>query len=203
ELVGPRNQAGVLARLEVVAETLRGLGAEVVRVSAPAAGRALATYMTVTSAAVVEVLEPFVDTGLAGPEVVRRHAWGRELLDAPPSELEVALAAREVLRGQVRAALAECDVLLSPTMPTTAPLLEGYVDPQDLADPLAAPYTDCWTVVANLCGLPSLSVPAGRSAADGMPVGAMLTGPARSDHLLLGAAAALEAAGIDPGVAQT
>jgi aspartyl-tRNA(Asn)/glutamyl-tRNA(Gln) amidotransferase subunit A len=197
ELRSARNQTGVLARLDAVLETLRGLGAEIVPVSAPAAGRALATYMTITSAASVPVLAPYVRSGLAGPEVERRYAWGLELLRENPSPLEVAEVARDILRGQVDAALAGVDVLLSPTMPTTAPLLEGHISPEDLADPMAAPYTDCWTVVANLVGLPALSLPSGRSSDDGMPVGTMLMGPARTDHVLLEVAAALEAAGVD------
>jgi aspartyl-tRNA(Asn)/glutamyl-tRNA(Gln) amidotransferase subunit A len=197
ELRSARNQTGVLARLDAVLDTLRGLGAEIVPVSAPAAGRALATYMTITSAASVPVLAPYVRSGLAGPEVERRYAWGLELLRENPSPLEVAEVARDILRGQVGAALAGVDVLLSPTMPTTAPLLEGHTSPEDLADPMAAPYTDCWTVVANLVGLPALSLPSGRSSDDGMPVGTMLMGPARTDHVLLEVAAALEAAGVD------
>ena len=197
ELRGPRNQVGVLARLDAVLGTLGELGAELVPVSAPAAGRALTTYMTVTSAAATAVLAPHVRTGLAGAEVVRRYEWGLELLRELPSRLETAQVAREVLHDQVTEALAGCDLVVSPTMPTTAPLLEGGTSPEDLADPLAAPYTDCWTVVANLVGLPALSLPSGRSATDGMPVGTMLMGPARSDPLLLGVAAALEAAGVD------
>ncbi len=197
ELRGTRNQTGVLDRLDAVVEVARGLGAEVVTVSAPAAGRALATYMTVTSAAAVPVLAPFVRTGLAGAEVERRYRWGLELLRELPSPLEVAQAARGILHAQVTEALGRCDVILSPTMPTTAPLLEGHPAPEDLADPLAAPYTDCWTVVANLVGLPAVSLPSGRSAADGMPVGTMLMGAPRTDHRLLAVAAALEAAGVD------
>jgi Asp-tRNA(Asn)/Glu-tRNA(Gln) amidotransferase A subunit family amidase len=73
----------------------------------------------------------------------------------------------------------------------------GTCRPEDLADPLAARYTDCWTVVANLVGLPALSVPSGRSPADGMPVGTMLMGRRRADHLLLRVGAALAAAGVD------
>ena len=199
ELRGPRNQAGVLARLDVVLAALTDLGVELVPVSAPAAGRALPTYMTVTSASAVTVLEPYVRTGLAGPEVLRRYEWGIELLDELPGRLEAAEAARRTLHGQVLEALAGCDLLVSPTMPTTAPLLDGHASPEDLADPLAAPYTDCWTVVANLVGLPALSLPSGRSLTDGMPVGTMLMGLPRSDHLLLGVAAALEAAGVDRG----
>jgi len=197
ELRGPRNQQGVVARLDAVVDVLRRLGAVVVPVSAPAAGRALATYMTVTSAAAVPVLTPYVRTGLTGPEVQRRHAWGLELLRELPSPLEVAQVARSILHGQVTAALGVCDVLLSPTMPTTAPLLDGHLATEDMADPLAAPYTDCWTVVANLVGLPAVSVPSGRSPEDGMPVGTMLMGPPRTDSRLLRVAAALEAAGID------
>ena len=197
ELRGSRNQAGVLGRLDAVVATLRDLGARVVTVSAPAAGRALATYMTVTSAASVPVLAPYVRSGLAGAEVERRYAWGLELLREIPSPLEVAQVAQQILHTQVTEALAGVDVLLSPTMPATAPLLEGHTSPEDLADPLAAPYTDCWTVVANLVGLPALSLPSGRSADDGMPVGTMLMSRPRTDHVLLRVAAALEAAGVD------
>jgi aspartyl-tRNA(Asn)/glutamyl-tRNA(Gln) amidotransferase subunit A len=111
--------------------------------------------------------------------------------------LDAAHVEQQSLESQIGKALAECDVLLSPTMPTTAPLLEGHITPEDLADPLAAPYTDCWTVVANLVGLPALSLPSGRSHVDGMPVGTMLMGQPRSDALLLRVAAALEASGID------
>jgi Asp-tRNA(Asn)/Glu-tRNA(Gln) amidotransferase A subunit family amidase len=46
-------------------------------------------------------------------------------------------------------------------------------------------------------GLPALSLPSGRSHADGMPVGSMLMGRARSDPLLLRVAADLLASGID------
>jgi aspartyl-tRNA(Asn)/glutamyl-tRNA(Gln) amidotransferase subunit A len=59
----------------------------------------------------------------------------------------VAQVARSILHGQVTAALGVCDVLLSPTMPTTAPLLDGHLATEDMADPLAAPHTDC-------CGSP-------------------------------------------------
>jgi aspartyl-tRNA(Asn)/glutamyl-tRNA(Gln) amidotransferase subunit A len=197
ELRGSRNQRGVLARLDAVIETARRLGAEVVPVSAPAAGRALATYMTMTSAAAVPVLAPYVRTGLVGAEVQRRYEWGLELLAELPSPLEVAQAARAILRRQVAAALDGCHVLLSPTMPTTAPVLDGAISPEDLADPLAAPYTDSWTVVASLVGLPALSLPSGRSPQDGMPVGTMVMGAPRTDHRLLRIAAALEAAGVD------
>lgn len=45
--------------------------------------------------------------------------------------------------------------------------------------------------MANLAGVPALSVPAGRSAADGMPVGVMLTGAVGSDVRLVALAGLL------------
>ena len=194
ELNGTRNQRGVLARLDVTAELMGELGVEVVRVSVPAAGRALATYMTITSASAVPVLAPYVETGLVGPEVQRRYDWGVELMRDNPRRLAEAQSERRDLQAQVSAALDRCDVLLSPTMPTTAPMLEGHLAPEDLADPLAAPYTDCWTVVANLAGLPAVSLPVGVSLDDGMPVGAMLMGRPGADGLLLRVAGAIETA---------
>lgn len=98
---------------------------------------------------------------------------------------------------EVGAALHGCEILVAPTMTTTAPLLDCATSPEEVADPLTAPYSDCWTVVANLAGLPSISVPSGRSAEDGIPIGTMLTGRAGSDFGLVRVAEAMEAAGVD------
>jgi len=193
ELIGARNRPEVLARLFVVVEQLRSLGAEVVPVSIPLGQRALSVYMSLTSAASVSSLAPYVETGLAGAEVVRRYEIGLRLRNEGREELRAAAEDQQSLRRQTFAALALCDLLLSPTMPTTAALLEGPVSPEDMADPMAAPYTDCWTVIANLVGLPAISFPGGLSTVDSMPVGMMLSGRPASDGLLLRAAAAVEA----------
>jgi aspartyl-tRNA(Asn)/glutamyl-tRNA(Gln) amidotransferase subunit A len=129
--------------------------------------------MTLTSVASVDWLAPRVATGLAGEEVVRRYELGLAVRDGGGAGVAHAEAVRDRLRTQVAAALEDVDVLLSPTMPTPAPLLSGEITPEELADPMSAPYTDCWTVVANLTGLPALSVPA---PVEGLPVGAMLMG---------------------------
>ena len=50
------------------------------------------------------------------------------------------------------------------------------------------------TVLQNLCGLPSLTVPVGTDA-DGLPVGIQLTGGPWSEAHLLSIGAALESAG--------
>lgn len=191
ELCGPVNQPAVLAATHRVADDLRSAGAIVDEVSVPDAPHALAAYLDVTSVAAADALADWAERPGLGREVARRLALGRALADDRPAWAPARRVHRR-LREQVARALASYDVLLSPTMPTTAPLLAPAGPPTaEVADPLAAPYTDCWTVVANLCGLPAISVPAGRSAADGLPVGVMLTGRAGSDALLLDLAGGL------------
>jgi aspartyl-tRNA(Asn)/glutamyl-tRNA(Gln) amidotransferase subunit A len=202
ELCGHGNRPGVLARLAAVEQLLSGLGADVVVVTIPDAAQGLRAYMDITSAACVPLLEPYVRTGRVGGEVQRRWDLGRELR-RNGARLADADAVRLLIARQAEDALRDCDVLLSPTMPTTAPLVTGWtadadaVTEAELADPMHAPYTDCWSVVANLARLAALSMPAGRSADDGMPVGVQLAGRRGSDALLLGLAAVLEDAGVD------
>jgi aspartyl-tRNA(Asn)/glutamyl-tRNA(Gln) amidotransferase subunit A len=187
ELLGPPNQPGVLRVVEDALERYGALGADIVEVDVPDGRRALEAYLALTSVACIPHLETWARTGRAGAEVVRRLELGHRVR-ADAERLESAAAVRARLRGQTRAALRSCDALLSPTMPTTAPAFPP-VGPDDevVADPARAPYTDCWTVVANLAGLPAVSVPAGLSPEDGLPVGVMLTGAVGSDALLLAA----------------
>ncbi len=190
ELTGPANRAGVHDRFAAVVDRLAACGVPAARVSLPDAPHALSAYMTISSAACLPHVEAWVGTGRAGAEVLRRWELGRSYLRSP--ELAHALGVRRRLEQQARAAFAQCDVLVSPTMPSTAPLLTDVGRWGNLTDPMCSPYTDCWTVVANLAGLPSVSVPAGCSPDDGMPVGIMLTGAAGTDADLLALARRIE-----------
>ncbi|QWC85841.1 amidase [Nocardioidaceae bacterium] len=186
ELAGEPNRPGVRAALATTVASLRRTGVEVVEVSLPDAPGALAAYMTLTSVECLPHLRPWLATGRAGTEVVRRTRLATALLRDDLDRVADAQALRERLAHQCAVALGKCDALLSPTMPTTAPGFAPAGPPTvDVADPLTAPYTDCWTVVANLAGLPSLSVPVGRSEDDGMPVGMMLTGRRGDDRRLV------------------
>ncbi|MGB3186476.1 MAG: amidase family protein, partial [Ornithinimicrobium sp.] len=186
ELVTDRNRPEVMAAFEAWLDGLRDHGIEVCRVSVPEVHRALSAYMRLTSVAALDWLEPWVRSGRAGDELIRRYDYGRRLRDHDSAALAGAAQVQRRVRDQVTSALVRHEVLVSPTMPTTAPLLDGEITPEELADPLAAPYTDCWTVVANLAGVPALSVPAPTS---GLPVGAMLMGRPGCDTDLLALAA--------------
>jgi aspartyl-tRNA(Asn)/glutamyl-tRNA(Gln) amidotransferase subunit A len=188
QLMGVPNTPGVLDVVEEAIARYADAGAEVSTVEVADAKAALGAYLVLTSVGTMPWLEPYVATGRAGPEVVRRLRLGRNVL-AAPKRLEQARAVRRRLVAQTRWALSGCDLLLSPTMPTTAPAFPPLGPADELvADPARAPYTDCWTVVANLAGLPAVSVPGGLSPEDGLPVGLMLTGAPGSDALLLRAA---------------
>lgn len=196
EFCGAHNQPAVLTRFDEAVAGLADAGAQIVPVHLPAAVNALEAYYVLTSLACVSTLASAVATGRAGPEVVRRYEFGRSLEANAASALADGRATRRRLVQQVGVALTRCEVLLSPTMPTTAPFLDGAPatspSSEHLADPTSTPYTDCWTVLANLTGLASLSVPCGRSDEDGLPVGIMLSAAAGADADLLRLGAVVE-----------
>ena len=89
----------------------------------------------------------------------------------PATWLTTARAARKVLLAEVREAFTDnhLDGLVGPTTPLTA-LPLGELDPvKDI------PRYSNFTMTANLCGLPGITVPCG-FADDGMPVGIQIIG---------------------------
>jgi len=102
---------------------------------------------------------------------------------------------------KVRARIAEdfakayeqCDVILTPTAPSTAFAIGEKQD-----DPISMYLNDVFTVPASLAGLPGMSVPAGL-AADGLPLGLQILGRPFDEVTLLRVAGVMEqAAGAQP-----
>jgi amidase len=97
------------------------------------------------------------------------------------------------MRRQVGRIFKRFDVVVTPT--TAKPALAiGAIDGKsgwgtDVVMTSACPYTWPW----NVTGWPSISVPAGLTAA-GLPIGVQLMGPACSEEMLIALAAELEAA---------
>jgi Asp-tRNA(Asn)/Glu-tRNA(Gln) amidotransferase A subunit family amidase len=112
---------------------------------------------------------------------------GGHIAPAWAMSYEEAIAAREQIQGQLGAIFKRHSALLTPTFGETAPPITD-----ELVWPFPARYWTGYTDVANFCGLPALSVPAG--LVDGLPVGLQIIGPAGSDDVVMRIGHALQTA---------
>ena len=123
-----------------------------------------------------------------GAEVKRRILLGTFVLSSGyyDAYYNKALQVKGVIKGAFDRAFEQCDLMLTPVAPSTAPRLG-----ESLSDPLQMYLSDIYTVPANLAGLPGLSMPCGFDG-NGMPIGAQLIGPALGDGRVLNAAHAFQ-----------
>ncbi|MDS0282880.1 Asp-tRNA(Asn)/Glu-tRNA(Gln) amidotransferase subunit GatA [Haloarcula onubensis] len=122
-----------------------------------------------------------------GEEVKRRVLLGTYALSAGYHDkyYKKAQDARAWVKQDFDEALADADVLASPTMPVP-PMERG----ESLDDPLTMYLADANTTPVNLANLPAISVPAGETD-DGLPVGLQLVGPAFGEKTIIRAGSAL------------
>ncbi|HHH75818.1 MAG TPA: Asp-tRNA(Asn)/Glu-tRNA(Gln) amidotransferase subunit GatA [Phycisphaerae bacterium] len=125
-----------------------------------------------------------------GKEVKLRIMLGTYTLSAGyyDAYYDKALRVRRLIKNDFDDAFKSCDVLVSPTAPTTAFALGEKTD-----DPLAMYLADIYTISVNLAGLPAISVPVGLDEKS-LPIGMQLIGPALGDAAVLGAARMYELA---------
>jgi len=123
-----------------------------------------------------------------GKEVRRRILLGTYVLSRGYYEAfyKKAQKVRRLIQEDYQKVFEEVDFILNPTTPTL-PFKIG----EKVTDPLSMYLSDIFTVGANISGLPSLSLPIGFSK-EGLPIGLQITGPFRSDYLLLDFAQKLE-----------
>jgi aspartyl-tRNA(Asn)/glutamyl-tRNA(Gln) amidotransferase subunit A len=126
-----------------------------------------------------------------GAEVKRRIMLGTYVLSAGyyDAYYRRAQKVRTLIRRDFLNAFKECDVLLTPTTPTTAFRLGEKTD-----DPLQMYLSDIFTVSVNLAGLPGLSLPCGVDA-KGLPIGVQLIGKPFGEAEVLRMAGVLEDGG--------
>ena len=213
EMAGEGWQPGVMARFTESLDLLRGAGAEVVEVSCPSFVHALATYYLILPAeassnlakfdamryglrvvpegdpSAEDVMRATRDAGF-GDEVKRRIILGTYALSSGYYDAYYGQAqkVRTLISRDFAAAFEACDVLVSPTAPTTAFKLGAKLD-----DPLAMYLNDLATIPANLAGLPGISVPNGLADEDELPSGFQILAPAMADDRCYRVGAALEA----------
>ncbi len=135
-----------------------------------------------------EMVEHTRDDGF-GDEPKRRILLGTYALSAGYFEAFYGQAqkVRTLLIAEHREALAQFDVLVSPTSPTVA-----FRVGERATDPIAMYLSDVLTIPSNLAGLPGLSIPCG--LAEGLPVGLQLVGSQFGENMLFRVGHALEKA---------
>jgi len=121
-------------------------------------------------------------------EVKRRIVIGNYVLSTHFSgdTYRKAMSVRARIQRDVAAVFETHDILLCPTNPAPAFRLGSRVD-----DPLTMYLTDRYTAFVNLARIPSLSIPAGKTAA-GLPVGVQICGPMGGEQTILEVARARE-----------
>lgn len=135
----------------------------------------------------IEMTEKTRSAGF-GEEVMRRILLGTYVLSSGYYDAYYLRAqkVRTLIRKDFERAFEQCDLLLTPTTPTTAFRIGEKVD-----DPLKMYLNDIFTVTANLAGICAISLPCGLDA-QGLPIGMQLFGPALGESTLLRAAHAYE-----------
>ena len=199
----------VKAAVLAVADVLKSRGAEVAELPFPVMEYVVPTYYIIAAAEASSNLSRFDGVkygwraeeyeGLAdlyrktrtqgfGSEVKRRILLGTFVLSSGyyDAYYKKALQVKAVIKDAFDRAFEQCDLLLTPVAPTTAPRLG-----ESLSDPLQMYLSDVYTVSVNLAGLPGLSMPCGFDSR-GLPIGAQLIGPHFGEGVLLSAAHAFQ-----------
>ena len=214
ELNGEGYQSGVRTRFEESLELLAAAGAEIIEVSAPNFEYALAAYYLIAPSECSSNLARFdamryglrvgdVDGASAesvmnltrevgfGREVKRRIILGTYALSSGYYDAYYGSAqkVRTLITQDFNKAFEKCDVMVSPTCPTTA-----FKIGEKSNDPIAMYLNDIATIPVNMAGIGGMSLPSGLAPEDGLPVGFQIMAPAMQDQRMYLVGAALEAA---------
>lgn len=128
--------------------------------------------------------ELYVDTRSEGfgPEVKRRIIIGNYVLSEQFSgdTYKKGMTVRARIQKEIAQVFENFDLILCPTCPTAAFKLGSKVD-----DPLKMYLSDLYTTFVNLARIPSISVPAGYTKKDKMPIGMQFAGKMFNENFIL------------------
>ncbi len=190
-------------------EELKKLGATVEQFSMPIVKYAIPTYYIIACAEACSNLSRFdgIKYGYKSPdaeslrdvyfksrsegfgkEVKKRIMLGNFVLSSGyfDAYYNKALKAKGLIVNSFNDAFKKYDFILGPVAPTTAlPIGQG------LSDPLKMYLGDIYTVMINIAGLPSLSLPCGFDS-DNMPIGMQFIGKPFDEETILSAGVAYQ-----------
>ncbi|MBI2361726.1 MAG: Asp-tRNA(Asn)/Glu-tRNA(Gln) amidotransferase subunit GatA, partial [Deltaproteobacteria bacterium] len=190
--------------------TLAKNGVDTVEVSLPHTEYAIAAYYIIATAEASsnlarydgmkygfrahgrDLTETYVNTRAEGfgAEVKRRIMLGTYALSAGYYDAYYLKAqkVRALIKKDFDEAFKTCDVIITPTAPTTA-----FRIGEKTQDPLQMYLSDIFTISVNLAGLPALSLPCGFDS-DGLPIGLQIIGKHLDEATILRIAYAYEQA---------
>ncbi|MBF0463902.1 MAG: Asp-tRNA(Asn)/Glu-tRNA(Gln) amidotransferase subunit GatA [Nitrospirae bacterium] len=188
---------------------LETLGAQIVDISLPHTGYAVAAYYILATSEASSNLARFdgikyglrvnaddlIDTYMKsraagfGTEVKRRIMLGTYALSSGyyDAYYKKAQQVRTLIKQDFDRAFEKVDIIATPTAPTTAFKIGEKVN-----DPLQMYLSDIFTISVNLAGVPAISLPCGFDQ-KGLPIGLQLIGEAFDEETILKAAYAYEA----------
>jgi len=204
QLSGNGYQKGVENKFKESLDELVKLGAEIVEVSCPNFEYALAAYYLIAPSECSSNLARFdsIRFGLRvgddgsksaeevmnltraagfGREVKRRIILGTYALSSGYYDAYYGSAqkVRTLIKRDFESAFTKCDVLVSPTAPTTA-----FKIGEKTNDPLAMYLNDIATIPVNMAGIGGMSLPCGLAEEDNLPVGFQIMSPALQSLVL-------------------
>ena len=191
------------------AETYKSMGAEIIECSMPSLKYAVPAYYLIACAEACSNLsrydgikyghrseigdsyEELIMHSRAegfGEEVKRRILLGNYALSSGYYDAYYgkAMALKQLIREEYAAIFEKCDIILTPTTPTTA-----YRCDENISDPVKMYQADICTVTVNIAGLPAVSTPCGYDA-KGLPVGMSVIGRQFDEQTVIQAADAFE-----------
>lgn len=118
-----------------------------------------------------------------------------------PHDVAEAARLRFELLQEMNEVFRDVDLIVTPTMPTTAFAAEGPMPEEIAGTPIDNPFdANCFTFPFNITGHPAISLPAGIDGL-GLPVGIQIVGRRLSEPWLLGASRHLERSAPWPKIA--
>lgn len=183
-----RVDAFVAEAVEEAASRFEALGARVSEVEVPNLELSMAVHHTILASEASAYHQRMLR---AVPERYRRGT--RMFLEAgetiPATAYVNAQRSRELVRQGFRRAFSDADVLIAPSLPTTAGAFGSSKIEIDGEEGITQAYVRL-SVPANLAGLPALSVPCGFR--DGLPIGLQIIGRPFEERTVLRAGHAYE-----------
>jgi aspartyl-tRNA(Asn)/glutamyl-tRNA(Gln) amidotransferase subunit A len=185
-----RLDPDVASAVEAALNVLEKLGAELVQVDVPNTTSHEAIFRHIATSEVFDYHEGYLETDpeLYGEGVRERMLAGREMLAVDYVRFQ---RERKALSTEVGELFGTVDLLVLPALPITAPgIEETTIAWSDGAESLLSALTRN-TRLANLTGLPAISVPCGFSRSN-LPIGLQMIGREFEESTALNAAYAYE-----------